>query len=104
GAGRGPCARLGAEGARATGKLAAQRVGVGTQRMMSEESTNPDLVELTHRIWSGIDRGGLGCRTQPLRPGCGVSQGLIAFEGREALRGVFKDTVRSDEDLTSEVE
>ena len=72
--------------------------------MMSEESTNPDLVELTHRIWSGIDRGGLGCRTQPLRPGCGVSQGLIAFEGREALRGVFKDTVRSDEDLTSEVE
>ena len=29
---------------------------------------------------------------------------MIAFEGREALRGVFKDTVRSDEDLTSEVE
>lgn len=77
---------------------------MGTQRMMSEESTNPDLVELTHRHLVGYRSRGLGCRTQPLRPGCGVSQGLIAFEGREALRGVFKDTVCSDEDLTSEVE
>jgi hypothetical protein len=36
--------------------------------MTSEESTNPDLVELTHRIWSGIDRGDWDAVLSPFAP------------------------------------
>jgi ketosteroid isomerase-like protein len=61
---------------------------------MPEESTTPDLVELTRRQWEAVNRGDLDA-LMSLCPPDGVYDpspaGLGVFEGPAAIRGFFED-------------
>jgi ketosteroid isomerase-like protein len=74
---------------------------------MSEESTTPDLVELTRRQFEAVNRRDLET-VMSYCPPDGVydvsPSGLGTFEGQAAVRGFIKDWWDSFEDLRFEVE
>ena len=75
---------------------------------MPEESTTPDLVELTRRIWVAVNRQDwdavLSSFVAPDAFWDMSPMGLGTFEGPTALRGLWEDWQGSYEELVSEVE
>jgi hypothetical protein len=75
---------------------------------MPEESTTPDLVELTRLAWEAVGNRGdmqaLGANYSPNAVLDTAGYGMGTFEGREAAVGFLKEWVSSFEDLTIEVD
>jgi ketosteroid isomerase-like protein len=78
-----------------------------TRRVMSEESTTPDLVELTRRQIEAINRRDLDALMSTCAPD-GVydtgADGLGVFEGPAAIRGFLEDYWGAFQDLRFELE
>ena len=71
---------------------------------MPEESTTPDLAELTRLALAAVNRGDFVAYGSPdivLDTG---GYGMGTFEGRDAAIGFFKDWTSSFEDLTIEAD
>ena len=85
--------------------LVGERVVLGdTGRAMSEESTSPDLVELTRSGSEAASRGDLGAAMNLFTSDAVlVTERLGRFEGRDAIRGYFEDWFASFDDLTVEL-
>jgi ketosteroid isomerase-like protein len=72
---------------------------------MSEESTTPDLVELTRQILRAADRGDFDTILGLYVPNAVWEQrGIGTFEGTPAIRGFWEDYYRSYEDLQIKAE
>jgi hypothetical protein len=66
---------------------------------MSDESTKPDLVELTRRAFAALNRGEFGGYASPDIVLDTADYGIGTFEGREAAIGFLKEWTSSFEDL-----
>jgi ketosteroid isomerase-like protein len=76
-----------------------------THRVMSEESTTPDLVELVRGHLAALERHDFDATTNLYAPDAVLtSHGIGAFEGRAAIRGFYEDWFTSYEDITAEIE
>jgi ketosteroid isomerase-like protein len=74
---------------------------------MSEESTTPDLVELTRRQFEAVNRGDLDALLSFFAPDVVVDlsqRDLPSFEGVPAIRGFLEDWIGSYEELRWEPE
>jgi hypothetical protein len=71
---------------------------------MPEESTTPDLVELTRRAFEGLNRGEFGLNASPDLVLDTAGYGMGTFEGREAAVGFFREWISSFEDVTIEAD
>jgi ketosteroid isomerase-like protein len=72
---------------------------------MSEESTTPDLVELTRRSFAAANRRDWDAVMGFFaRHAVWEAQELPAFEGREAIRGLLEDWLGAYEDAEIDVE
>jgi ketosteroid isomerase-like protein len=69
---------------------------------MSDESTTPDLVELTRLSLAALNRGDFGVYGSPDVVLDTAGYGMGTFNGREAVIGFLKDWTSSFEDLTIE--
>ena len=75
--------------------------------MMSEESTTPDLVELSRRAYEATSRhdiDALEAFTLPTRSGTGPNVGIGTFEGVAAIRSFVEEWWRTWGEHTIEVE
>jgi ketosteroid isomerase-like protein len=74
---------------------------------MSEESTTPDLVELTRSVFEAVNRRDLDAVMSLCRPDCvhdPSPTGLGVFEGPAAIRGFLEDWWGAFEELRFELE
>jgi ketosteroid isomerase-like protein len=76
-----------------------------TPRTMSEESTTPDLVELTRRSFAAANRRDWDAVMGYFaRHAVWEAEELPVFEGREAIRGLFEDWLGAYQDAEIDVE
>jgi ketosteroid isomerase-like protein len=76
-----------------------------THRVMSEESTTPDLVELTRRATEATNRRDLDAVMSFYRPdSVWETHGMGTFEGLTATRGFFEDWIGAYEEYEIEAE
>ena len=71
---------------------------------MPEESTTPDLVELTRLSEAAFNRGEFGAYASPDMVLDTAGYGMGTFKGREAAIGFFKEWTSSFEDLIIEAD
>ena len=74
---------------------------------MSDESTTPDLVELTRRQFEAVNRGDLDALMSLFAPDVVVDlsqRDLPSFDGVSAVRGFLEDWIGSYEELRWEPE
>jgi ketosteroid isomerase-like protein len=74
---------------------------------MSEESTTPDVVELTRQSAEALDRGDLDATMSSYAPDVvfDLSEvGLGTFEGLEAIRGFLEDWRGSFDEISADFE
>jgi len=76
-----------------------------TRREMSEESTTPDLVELTHRSVEALNRRDFDAVESSFAPDA-IYRGteIGTFEGARAIRGLVEDFLSSYEEFEAERE
>jgi ketosteroid isomerase-like protein len=72
---------------------------------MSEESTNPDLVELSRQVFDAVIRRDFGAVEDFYAPDA-ILQGaeVGTFEGAAAIRGLFEDMLSPYEEFNGEIE
>jgi ketosteroid isomerase-like protein len=74
-----------------------------TSGRMPEESTTPDLVELSQRLREALNRGNLDAAVALYAPDAVWDVSLLGlegvFEGREAIRGAWEDLRAPYDDL-----
>jgi ketosteroid isomerase-like protein len=77
-----------------------------TGRVMSEESTTPDLVELTRRSMEAVNRRDLDEVMSFWSPDCvwEALPGLGTYRGLPAIRGFFEDWLSAYEEFEIETE
>jgi hypothetical protein len=72
---------------------------------MPEESTAPDLVELSHQAFEAVIRREFGALERLLRPGCPLRGAEVGtFEWTAAIRGPFEDMMSPYEGFHGEIE
>jgi ketosteroid isomerase-like protein len=73
---------------------------------MAEESTTPDLVELTRQSAEALDRGDLDATMSCYAPDVVFDRAEVGstFEGLEAIRGFFEDWRGSFDEISADFE
>ena len=79
-----------------------------TKRAMSEQSTTPELVELTRRVFDAVNRRDMGAVMSRCAPDCVYDPSptgqLGVFEGPAAIRGFLEDWWSAFEELRFDFE
>jgi ketosteroid isomerase-like protein len=73
---------------------------------MPEESTTPDLVEITRTALEALNRRDLDAMTSFFAPDCvwDTPEGVLTFEGQAAIRGFLEDWIAAYEEFEIDAE